>query len=276
MITPVVQRWRERRDLYRPIGETIVTAHYEVAAIPDDTTAKAFVVQHHYSSSYPAARFRFGLYWGGLLVGVAVFSVPMQAMVLDCLPCPRAVAVELGRLVLLDLVPANGESWFIARCFDLLRRAGVEGIVSFSDPMPRVRLDGTRIFAGHIGNCYQASNAVYLGLTDRRTIRLLADGNVFSARTISKIRSRERGWRYAVEQLVRAGAAALGEHGDARAWLTTWLPRLTRAVRHPGNHRYAFGLDRAVRRELAKKEQKYPKFTAAPREALVLADRSAS
>lgn len=33
MITPVVQRWRERRDSYRPAGETIVPAHYEVAAI---------------------------------------------------------------------------------------------------------------------------------------------------------------------------------------------------------------------------------------------------
>jgi len=38
MITPVVQRWRERRDLYRPAGETIVAAHYEVAAIPDAST----------------------------------------------------------------------------------------------------------------------------------------------------------------------------------------------------------------------------------------------
>lgn len=155
MITPVVQRWRERRDLYRPAGETIVTAHYEVAAIPDDTTAKAFVEQHHYSGSYVAARRRFGLYWGGLLVGVAVFSVPMQAAVLDRLPCPRAASVELGRLVLLDRVPANGETFFLARAFDQLRREGFEGVVSFSDPMPRTRADGTTSFTGHVGTVYQ-------------------------------------------------------------------------------------------------------------------------
>lgn len=31
MITPVVQRWRARRDSYRPAGEPIRTADYEVA-----------------------------------------------------------------------------------------------------------------------------------------------------------------------------------------------------------------------------------------------------
>jgi hypothetical protein len=39
----------------------------------------------------------------------------------------KAEAVELGRLVLLDDVPANGESWFIARAFELLRARGYTG-----------------------------------------------------------------------------------------------------------------------------------------------------
>lgn len=43
MITPTCQRWRARRDSYRPAGEPIATHLYEVTAIPDDTTAKAFV-----------------------------------------------------------------------------------------------------------------------------------------------------------------------------------------------------------------------------------------
>jgi hypothetical protein len=33
MITSWCQRWRERRDLYRPKGEVIQTHSYEVAAI---------------------------------------------------------------------------------------------------------------------------------------------------------------------------------------------------------------------------------------------------
>lgn len=265
MITDRPQRWREGRDSYRPAGEVIVPAHYEVAPIRDDTTAKSFVVQHHYSASYPAARFRYGLYWGGLLVGVAVFSVPMQGAVLDCLPCPRELAVELGRFVLLDLVPCNGESWFLARCFEHLRGEAVEGIVSFSDPMPRSNAAGVVVFPGHAGVIYRATNAAYLGRATPRTLRLLPNGVVLNERALSKIRTRERGWLYAAEQLVRAGAAPLGEEGDSRAWLATWLPRLTRTARHPGNLRYAFGLDRSVKRALAKEAQPYPRIEVAGR-----------
>ncbi len=84
MITSVVQRWRERRDSYRPAGEPINTRCYEVAPIVTDREAKGFVLGHHYSGSYPAARYRFGLYRGAELVGVAVFSVPANARA--CVP----------------------------------------------------------------------------------------------------------------------------------------------------------------------------------------------
>jgi hypothetical protein len=72
----VTQRWRARRDSYRPVGEPIHTRLYEVAPIAIDGPAKDFVIHHHYSGSYPAARFRFGLYRHQVLVGVAVFSHP--------------------------------------------------------------------------------------------------------------------------------------------------------------------------------------------------------
>ena len=58
----VVQRWREGRDRYRPAGEVIQTADYDVAVLEADASPKAFVRQHHYSGTYPAARFRFGLF----------------------------------------------------------------------------------------------------------------------------------------------------------------------------------------------------------------------
>lgn len=250
MITPVVQRWRARRDSYRPAGEPIRTADYEVAAIPDDTTARAFVEANHYSGVYPAARERFGLYRRGQIVGCAVFSHPPNESVLKRLPCERLEGVELGRLVLLDEVPGNGESWFVARCFDLIRRDGYRGVLSFCDPMPRSTADGSVVFGGHYGCVYQSSNATYLGQAQPRTIRLLPDGRVFSDRAISKIRSRERGWRYSAAILERFGAAPLGDEDDSRAWLATWLPRLTRAARHPGNHVYAFGLDRLTKKHL--------------------------
>ncbi len=245
------QRWRARRDSYRPAGEPIRTADHEVAVLDDDATAKAFVVAHHYSGSYPAARFRVGLFRRGALAGVAVFSIPCAERVLDVLPCGRGAGVELGRFVLLDEVEANGETWFLARALRLLAREGFGAVLSHSDPAPRATAAGAVVFGGHVGTIYQASSATYLGAGPRRTQRLLPDGSVFSARAWSKVRAREKGWRYSSEILVRHGAAAPPREPSVeqlRAWLALWLPRLTRSVRHPGMHRYAFALDRASRR----------------------------
>ena len=241
------QRWRGGRDSYRPPAETIRTVVHEVAPIADDATARAFVLAHHYSGTYPAARYRFGLYRRGRLAGVAVFSHPCSDKVLtNVFPVPALEAVELGRFVLLDEVEGNGETWFLARCFAALRHEGLAGVVSFSDPMRRTTSCGAVVFGGHIGTIYQAHNGAYLGRGTVRTLRLLPDGAVLSARALQKIRARERGWRYAAEQLERAGAAPLGLAADPAPWLRTWLPRLTRTVRHPGNHRYAWALRRSL------------------------------
>jgi len=50
------QRWRERRDSYRPAGEPIEAARYGVELIDRDRDAAAFVSRHHYSGTLPAAR----------------------------------------------------------------------------------------------------------------------------------------------------------------------------------------------------------------------------
>jgi hypothetical protein len=259
MITRVVQRWRDRRDLYRPAGEVLNPLHYEVAPIPDDTTARLFIEQHHYSGSYPNARFRFGLYWGGLLVGVAVFSHPVNDLVLAIFPGDIRQSVELGRLVLLDLVPANAESWFIARCFEQLRRAGLHGVVSFSDPVPRTRVDGRVLFAGHVGTIYQASNGIYTGRSKAEWKLLLPDGTMIHGRSLAKIRARDSRWRSAAKPLERHGAPPLQDDEDARVWVDRWAKKLCRPIYHTGNHRYLFALDRRLRRHLPK-GLPYPKF----------------
>ena len=61
--------------------------------------------------------------------------------------------------MLAESVPANGESWFLARCWELATRQGKHGVVSFSDPVPRRTAVGTLVFPGHIGTIYQACNA---------------------------------------------------------------------------------------------------------------------
>lgn len=259
MITPTVQRWRDGRDRYRPVGEPIDTHRYEVAAIAEDRIARAFVEREHYSRSYPAARFRFGLYRGGQLVGVAVLSQPMRDEVLSVLPGEREERVDLGRFVLADDVPANGETWMLGRCFDLLRAEGLAGVLSFSDPAPRIDAAGDVVFPGHIGTIYQAFNGVFLGRGTVRTLRVLPDGTVLSARAISKLRAGERGWRYVVELLERHGAPRFA--GDRWTWGRAAIELVTRTTRHPGNLRYAWALRRRDRRHLPA-SLPYPKFGA--------------
>ncbi len=257
MLTDLAQRWRSGRASYRPAREVIDTRQHEVAMISSDKVAKAFVVEHHYSGSYPAARERVGLYRGPELVGVAVFSIPAQPKALDVLPGSRSTCVELGRFVLLDEVAANGESWFLARCFEMLRTAGYTGVVSFSDPVPRV-VAGEILFGGHVGRVYQATNASYLGRSAARTLRLLPSGQVVHPRMLSKIRAQERGHAYAEDVLVSHGAELLREGEDPSEWLARWLPRLTTPLRHNGNHRYAWALRARDRRHLPA-SQPYPK-----------------
>lgn len=261
MIVGGVQRWRARRGVYRPAGEPIRTADFEVAAIDEDRVAKRFVLEHHYEGSYVPARARFGLYRGSELAGVAVFSVPVNARALDPAPGDAASRACLGRLVLLDDVAANGESWFIARCFELLQREGYTGIVSFADPQPRLSEAGDTVFRGHLGTIYQATNGVYVGRSKADTRRLLPDGTVLHNRLLAKIRKLDRGWRYGVELLERHGAGPL--EGDPREWLAEWLPRITRRQRHRGNLKYVWALNKRDRRWLPD-SLPYPKLIQEP------------
>ena len=152
------QRWRDHRGTYYPPNEVIRTHDYEIAPI-SLTVAKRFVAQHHYlGSSYPACRFRYGLFLRYALfpedelVGVAIFSMPMSHKVLtNIFPCDVRESVELGRFVLVDSVPANAESFFFARCRELLQQERIKGILAFSDDTPRTDASGKLTFKGHIG-----------------------------------------------------------------------------------------------------------------------------
>lgn len=262
MITPLVQRWRDGRDSYRSAREVVDVRRLEVAAIDTDTEARRFVERHHYEHSYPAARFRLGLYERDEFVGCAVFSQPVNDRTLAVLPGAGLERIELGRLVLLDRVGANAESWFVARCFELLRAEGIVGVVSFSDPLRRHARDGTVVTPGHVGIVYQALNATYLGRSRAERRLVLPDGTIVHNRSLSKIRKRERGYRPIVDRLVRLGAPELRGDDDARAWLTSTIATIARSVPHPGNHKYAWTLRRRDRRFLPA-SLAYPKIAMA-------------
>jgi len=259
---PACQRWNGGRASYRPAGEPIDVSKYGVELL-DETEAKGFVLGHHYSGSYPSAVCRVGLYRAGDgLVGVAVFSVPAGPKVLDrWVPqVGSAGGVELGRMVLLDDVPANGETWFLARAFKLLRmnRPQTRAVLSFSDPVQRVSTTGEVVMPGHLGTIYQAHNGIYLGRATPRTLHLDQRGLVISERVKCKIRREQQGSEYAHRALVEAGAPAREDGEDGPAYLRrALLAGGFRRFRHPGNHAYGWSLDRRVK--LARPGLAYPK-----------------
>ena len=254
MITDTVQRWLLGREHRRPAGEVIRPSEYEVAELGPNE-AKAFVELHHYSGSCSPTVHPFGLLRRGTLSGAAVFG-PLPSMNAHRAVFPQLSideGVTLGRLVLLDDVPANGESYFVARCFELLRARGVVQVESCSDPTPRASTDGRRVHRGHVGTVYQALSARYVGRTQPASLRLLPDGSVLSNRTQGKLVRDERGASTAVAQLERFGAESLptdADEDEVLAWLRAWRGKLTRPLRHRGNHRYIWTLDKRRRREL--------------------------
>lgn len=256
---PFAQRWRDRREHRRPLGQTIIPSEYGVDVIPS-RVARSFVIRHHYSASYPADRLAVGLFHKpGIapseLVGAAVFSVPMnQAVVPRYTGLDPALGVELGRLVVLPSVVANGESWFIKRAFAELRQTKpeVRAVVSMADPLELQLPDGTIRKNGHFGTIYQASNAHFCGRTRSRVLRITPDCTVLSERALSKIRLQERGHAYAEATLVAAGAEPRNIDETPETWLNRSLLRIgARRVQHPGNFVYAFGLDQPTHRAIA-------------------------
>lgn len=81
-IFPADKRWERRRERWLPPGETIRPSEFGVDVVPE-RSARALVLEHHYSGGFPAARLSVGFFRKtgvapARLVGVAVFSVPMQ------------------------------------------------------------------------------------------------------------------------------------------------------------------------------------------------------
>ena len=257
------QRWTEGRASYKRPDDPIKTHEHEVAELEDKTTACDFVATHHYARRFPPSRLRFGLYRGGELVGAAVFSPPQNNKIITRLaPGLRHLdGVVLSRFVLLDQVAGNGETWFLGRCFEVLRKRGdLRAVVSFSDPEERHTAAGELVKPGHVGTIYQAFNGVYAGRATRRSLKLFPDGTVFDDRTAQKVRAGERGDDGAIALLVSHGARPPRRGEDLSAWLREATHATTRKMRHPGNHRYVWALDRHLRASLDPRPRRpYPK-----------------
>ena len=213
--------------------------------------AKKFVQENHYSGTMPATRLAIGLYSKASrfvdeqLVGVLAFSVPVQEAAvpawLDGIS-PRA-GIEIGRLVLVDSVPANGETFMLGRAFRHLRATlpEVEGVLSYCDPVERTDERGQVVKRGHLGTIYKAHNGRLVGRSSARTLVLSRDGRCVNERALSKIRRGEQGADYETRQLVDQGAPKRMPFEDGDAYVRRALSEGGfRRMRHPGNHVFAW------------------------------------
>lgn len=262
METSRSQRWRDRRARWTDDTETVEPRRYSVDVV-DEANARAFITEHHYLGTFPAAQLSVGMFGrGAALEGVAVFAVPTTPSVITAhtgFADPQAGCV-LARLILLDQVPQNGESHFVARAFRLLRaeRPRIESVVSYSDPE-----------AGHVGRVYAALSAAHRAVTPPRTTLQIA-GVTISGRTLSKLRLGERGHAGAIDRIVALGAPkpAIGETP------AQWLDRLVREhhltrQRRRGLFAYCFELTRKARRRGRRLPRlPYPRTAIDPQGAL--------
>jgi hypothetical protein len=264
------QRWKKGHVRWRRVDDRPIVRRGDLETLPskDVIAVKRFVATHHYAgtTSSPVRCFElwqtnpvrnFESWEDYVRVGVAVFS-----------NCARAYRppfgehpawLTLGRLVLLEEVGANAESMFVAACFAALRREGYEGIVSFSDPVPRTRADGRVIFLGHAGFIYRGLNAVYTGRSKSETKWLLPDGTLFETRAANKIKVGDIGRDYAERVLVAHGASPIQRGDDPTEWVARWRAQLCRPFIHRGNLRYLWSLDKRARKHLPA-GLPYPKF----------------
>lgn len=269
------QRWRRRAGSWRrPEEGGFNPDRYGVTEL-DYQPAQRFITEHHYSGRFSSAVLRYGLVdlVADQLVGALVLGNGMAPAVMrNPFPHlePHGEALELSRLVLLDEVPANAESWFVARALGHAGgEHGLRGVVMYSDPNERVTPAGLTM-PGHLGIVYQALGCRYVGTSKPRYEDHLPDGTVLPERSASKVVGLEQGAYGTVRRLVQLGAADPGDlarltEDQRAAWLAGALAAIgARRHRRDGKHRYLLCTgDRAQRRETAKgiplPAKEYPK-----------------
>lgn len=145
----------------------------EVRVIPAKI-GNAFVKRHHYSRKVvPNSQLHFGAFLDGKLHGVMSYGPPSdKSKVIGLVDGTEWYGMlELNRMAFDEYLPRNSESYCISKSIKLIKKNApqVKWILSFAD--------GCQCGDGTI---YRASNFVLTGIKKNKTIRIDADGNIFS------------------------------------------------------------------------------------------------
>lgn len=126
---------------------------------------KDYILNVHYAKRLPPIEVAFGLYIENVLKGCCTFSTPASRFSLNPQP------FELNRLVISEGLPNNSLSKFVSSSLKQFPKKPAI-IVSYADPN-----------YGHNGYIYQATNWIYNGLSNGRTI-FFVNGKELHERTI--------------------------------------------------------------------------------------------
>jgi len=135
---------------------TIKVTNFVVESI-EAKYAREFTEKHHYSKTCPNGIVNFGLFYNGNLIGAAVFGqVIGRFQAQKYYPKNPDKLIELRRLCCIDKTKRNTESFFLGKCFKLLKKTEYEAILSLADTN-----------YGHEGTIYKATNFTLLGQTEK-------------------------------------------------------------------------------------------------------------
>lgn len=134
----------------------------------DNTFAKQFISQHHYTHTCPKSSISYGTYYNNELQCVIVYGQPSGRNLASSIwqGGNENECLELLRLFSYDSCPKNIESWSISNSVKKLKTdcPDVKVLVSYADTG-----------AGHIGYIYQASSWLYVG-TSSSEHKIFIDG----------------------------------------------------------------------------------------------------
>jgi hypothetical protein len=246
------QRWLHQKTTFIPPSDCFKATRAKAEVIPFRMAAD-FVTTHHYSGAVGTCRLAVGLFYKpspfepDFLGGVAIIGNPIQPASIRSYfeGMDPSLGVEMNRLVLLDSIPFNAESFLIGRALRMLRRKSPElrGVLSYCDPMPLYTADGRLSKRGHSGVVYRCTNAAYRGKSKPRIQYLNADGRVVSERSISKLRLGEAGDDGMYRQLLALGAPERRSDEKVEEYIKRALTEGPfRRQRHAGKNVFAWEL----------------------------------
>lgn len=196
--------------------------------------AEHAVLRWHYSHRMPRSRLvTCGAWEDGAFIGAVVFGWGANQCLSDQFGVRMTQCAELLRVALTKHVAPVSQ--IVAMAIRHLQRTspGLRVVVSFADPEH-----------GHHGGIYQAGNWLYLGRQD------------YTPSQEWQVPGQPRIHDRTLSDIIRSRPKLPGE--SRQAYVKRVIdPRMERVIPLP-KHRYAYPLDRAMRRQLAKSVKPYP------------------